>query len=219
MINLHKFLLVGVGFVVGVLAFGTAKFVSAHGGDLALIHACVRNSNGNIRIVGATTACDSNETALDWNLQGIQGPAGPQGPAGSPGPSGPPGTSNETPISVGGGLSGRWEGTINFTSDPDCNPFDPNPIKAVLVEDSADNLSGTFGFQQITSDPPEEPRITDYTALIGKASEPQIEFLSKDSQWAYTGTVQDQNTIGGIITIGISACTPSWSMQRVPALP
>lgn len=43
----------------------------AHGGDTNLIHSCVKNSNGSIRIVGPNDACGSNETALDWSRNGI----------------------------------------------------------------------------------------------------------------------------------------------------
>jgi len=59
--------------VVGILA---------HGGDTSKIHACVKvggASKGNIRIVGANDTCASNESALDWNIQGVQGPPGLSG--------------------------------------------------------------------------------------------------------------------------------------------
>jgi len=76
-----------------VMLLVTASLVSAHGGDLSLIHACVRNSSGAIRIVGATGTCDpAKETPLDWNIVGPQGPVGAQGPQGDPGPAGPTGS-------------------------------------------------------------------------------------------------------------------------------
>jgi len=63
--------------------------VFAHGGDTSMIHGCVRNNAignlANIRIVSATTNCNSNETALDWNIQGVPGPTGMPGPTGIPG--------------------------------------------------------------------------------------------------------------------------------------
>src|SRR3990172_10597896 len=70
--------------------------VSAHGGDVTVIHACVKmgksedakggatgenerddkggGTRGLIRIVGADGACKRNEIALDWNIQGPPGP-------------------------------------------------------------------------------------------------------------------------------------------------
>src|SRR3989344_3103274 len=72
-------------FVLGVLgAIAVTFIVNAHGGDTSKIHACVRNSTmlasaPNIRIVGANDDCNNNETALDWNIQGVQGPPGPAG--------------------------------------------------------------------------------------------------------------------------------------------
>jgi hypothetical protein len=42
-----------------------AALLRADGGDSSLIHACVAK-DGTMRIVSATTACKSNETALHW---------------------------------------------------------------------------------------------------------------------------------------------------------
>ena len=76
-----------------MLSMSSVMYVSAHGGDITLIHACVINRTGAVRIVSATTTCDANkETALDWGIQGPKGdkgdtgPMGPQGPQGKTGP-------------------------------------------------------------------------------------------------------------------------------------
>jgi hypothetical protein len=75
--------------LVGALGVAAGTFlVSAHGGDTSKIHACVKNSNGTLRIVGANDTCANNETALDWNIQGPPGPSGPPGPTGIPGSGG-----------------------------------------------------------------------------------------------------------------------------------
>ena len=71
-----------------VMMLVSVTYVRAHGGNTALIHACVSNSSGEIKIVGANANCPSNYRALDWN---IQGPAGQQGPMGPVGPIGPAG--------------------------------------------------------------------------------------------------------------------------------
>jgi hypothetical protein len=77
-----------VAFAMIVMMLLSVTYVSAHGGNTALIHACVNNTSGEIKIVGANSNCPSNYRALDWN---IQGPAGQQGPIGSVGPAGPVG--------------------------------------------------------------------------------------------------------------------------------
>lgn len=77
------------GFGLFGAIIGTA-IISAHGGDSSKIHACVKNTliNGpNIRIVGANGFCNNNETALDWNIQGLQGVPGPTGLPGQNGSS------------------------------------------------------------------------------------------------------------------------------------
>ena len=54
----------------------------------AVLEACVNPGNGNMRLVDADTACHANETRVEWNSEGPQGPPGPQGDPGPPGPSG-----------------------------------------------------------------------------------------------------------------------------------
>ncbi|MBI4504908.1 MAG: hypothetical protein HY691_05180, partial [Chloroflexi bacterium] len=53
-------LLLGAAMVF--LGGAVVTMVSAHGGDLALIHACVNNSSGEIKIVPANQTCNRNET-------------------------------------------------------------------------------------------------------------------------------------------------------------
>ena len=88
--SVQGLVLIALGAAV---ATGAMSLVEAHGGDVALIHSCV-NSQGGIRIVSASEECKASETALDWNIQGVegeQGVPGPAGPAGATGPAGPAG--------------------------------------------------------------------------------------------------------------------------------
>jgi len=69
--------------LAALVAIGSVTLVLAETGTIT---ACVRNSNGEIRIVTQASDCKSNEQPLAWNLQGPvgpQGPPGPEGPAGS----------------------------------------------------------------------------------------------------------------------------------------
>lgn len=94
--------------LVALVCMSGVVYVSAHGGDGSLIHACVNNRNGAVRIVGANTACDpGRETALDWGIQGPKGdkgdtgdtgPIGPQGPQGEPGSGGLPAAFQSAPM-------------------------------------------------------------------------------------------------------------------------
>ena len=105
-----------VVFAVTITMFLSVTYVSAHGGNTALIHACVSNSSGEIKIVGANSNCPSNYRALDWN---IQGPAGQQGAIGPVGPIGPQGLQGEQgPQGLQGiqgpaGISGLEVVTVN----------------------------------------------------------------------------------------------------------
>jgi hypothetical protein len=55
------------------------------------LEACVNPGNGMMRLVDSSTACHNNETRVEWNI------TGPQGPPGDPGPQGPPGSSSGGP--------------------------------------------------------------------------------------------------------------------------
>ncbi|MFN2251766.1 MAG: hypothetical protein ACK2UL_07595 [Anaerolineae bacterium] len=116
-------------FAVTAAIGATATWVSAHGGDGALIHSCVNDSSGVIKIVGPGGQCANNESNLDWNIQGIQGiqgipgPPGPQGPEGPQGPQGPQGFQGVPGINGLNGTNGTngvsgWEVVVGSTSTP-----------------------------------------------------------------------------------------------------
>lgn len=56
-----------------------------------VITACIKNVNGQLRIVSSSSECLPSETAISWNAVGPTGPAGPAGPQGPEGPTGPAG--------------------------------------------------------------------------------------------------------------------------------
>ena len=98
-----------VAFVVILLSLVSVTYVSAHGGNVALIHSCVNNTSGEIKIIAATANCPSNYHSLDWNIQGPagqQGPIGPQGLQGERGPQGLPGQQGIQGIQGPAGISG-----------------------------------------------------------------------------------------------------------------
>jgi hypothetical protein len=84
-----------VAFSVVLISLVSVTLVSAHGGNTALIHACVNNTSGEIKIVGANSNCPSNYRALDWSIQGPAGQQGLVGPVGPTGPMGPQGLQGE----------------------------------------------------------------------------------------------------------------------------
>ncbi len=86
-------MLVLLAFIAGFLG-GQVGIASAHGGDTSLVHACVANTGGLVRIVSATRNCPFGYSARHWSITGPQGPQGdpgPQGPQGEMGPQGPQG--------------------------------------------------------------------------------------------------------------------------------
>jgi hypothetical protein len=89
--TLYKRLYFAICAVIIIVGGATLVMAAGDGGDI--IHACVRNGVGKIRIIGADENCNSiNETALDWNITGPQGEPGQQG---EPGPQGEPGLQGE----------------------------------------------------------------------------------------------------------------------------
>lgn len=137
--RLGKYSGVAMGIFVGA-SMATIVGVSAHGGDMTRIHACV-GPTGSVRIVDASAACKTNETAVDWNVQGLKGdtgdpgPQGPKGDLGDPGVQGPKGDQGET------GPAGTFSGV--FTS--------PNQAYQLSVADSGIEMAGPQGIVRITA--------------------------------------------------------------------
>ena len=85
--------------LVSLLAvFAAISWVPEASASDGLIHGCVNNRKGSLRIVGDPSECKSRETPLSWNQQGPQGEPGVDGVDGldgmdgmdgAPGPTGP----------------------------------------------------------------------------------------------------------------------------------
>lgn len=66
-------------FLLGSIIFAIPMIVQS---QIGTIEACVRNSNGSVRIVSSLNDCNGNETPYSWNTEGPQGPPGPPGASG-----------------------------------------------------------------------------------------------------------------------------------------
>ena len=76
-------------------------------GSGEIIHACVTNGTGVVRIVSAETTCTANETALEWGVVGLQGPKGDTGATGATGPQGAKGDTGATGAAGPQGVQGN----------------------------------------------------------------------------------------------------------------
>src|SRR4051812_19612976 len=83
--------LIACAMLMGFLASSATGMVSAHGGDITRIHACLNPGNGTIYVVGASQVWGPNQPALDWNTRGAPGPVGRGGARGATGPTAPAG--------------------------------------------------------------------------------------------------------------------------------
>jgi hypothetical protein len=86
--------LVILATVTMALAITTSAFASIPdpGG---VIHGCYEK-NGHLTVIDSSDACKSNQTSLNWNQTGPQGPQGAKGDTGPPGPTGPQGSKGDT---------------------------------------------------------------------------------------------------------------------------
>src|SRR5690348_12249941 len=83
-------------FAVLALAVLAVPIVNYASGPSGVLEACINPGNGGMRLVDANTPCHNNETGVQWNVTGPQGPQGPQGPVGPQGPAGPQGPQGAT---------------------------------------------------------------------------------------------------------------------------
>lgn len=116
---------------IAAMALGGSLGASVIGwadSEPALISGCYSNHTGALRLITDGEDCRPQETAIQWNQQGLQGPlgptgpqgeqgpAGPQGSAGPPGPPGPQGEPGPTgPEGPAGGFAGRVVVSSEFT--------------------------------------------------------------------------------------------------------
>lgn len=117
---------VAVAASAGLATFAYASIPDAGG----VIHGCYHvNGQGQVdgsaqlRVIDPASsnkdgkACKKDESALDWNQQGIPGPQGPQGIQGPQGPQGPPGPP------VGGHV---------YVSDPNSHEIAPHTSQEIV---------------------------------------------------------------------------------------
>ncbi len=161
--------MIGVALgVVATLAIVVAIVHAAIPGAGGVVYGCYANNNGGLRVIDDSAACKNNETALNWNQAGVQGPQGTQGPQGAQGPQGSQGPQGATGAS---GVSGYEIVQVDFNL-PAGNPgtgqiwqVDCSPGKVVLgggvrlngwrpdsvVRESGPNGNGWFVHIQNTS--------------------------------------------------------------------
>jgi hypothetical protein len=80
-----------------------------------VFEACVHKTNGNARIVSASTPCHATETRIQWNSEGPAGPPGPQGPAGPAGADGEDAASGPPYVWVCTNINWNNAGSANAT--------------------------------------------------------------------------------------------------------
>lgn len=68
--NLSVLLVVSI---IGFVVVTVTNLVSAHQGNITLIHACVKNAGGSVRIVGPNDSCNGNESPLHWSPEAPTG--------------------------------------------------------------------------------------------------------------------------------------------------
>jgi hypothetical protein len=94
--------------VGGVVALGTGVAFGSIPNAGGVIHACYKE-NGQLRVIdtySSSPGCKNQETALDWNKQGPEGPIGATGPAGSKGDTGAQGPKGDTGATGATGAQG-----------------------------------------------------------------------------------------------------------------
>jgi hypothetical protein len=67
---------------LAVVATGAVAVPVSAAADPNVVYACVKKSNGDVKIVTETKKCKKGWVKISWNVTGPQGPAGPQGPVG-----------------------------------------------------------------------------------------------------------------------------------------
>jgi hypothetical protein len=119
-------------FFLGVAVFfEMAIWTSVALGANNTVFACVKNSNGAVRIVGPNGHCKDSESAMQWNITGPQGPTGPTGSQGV-----------GAPLLVD--AMGQSIGTYLISGDPKVIIKVGNTPVAILADSSFDSTGIEF---------------------------------------------------------------------------
>src|SRR5262249_3369703 len=159
-----------------------------------VIHACVKSSNGAVKIVADPAQCSANETPLEWGVQGPQGEPGADGAPGAdgqPGEQGPPGPVLHVFDALGVDL-GIFDGRPHeLTNDPILYATRPAPNIPIPIHVNG-NLSplalpngpffteaadaGCAGTPYVVTDAPNAPPIAQqvYYGTLGTGGEPLL---------------------------------------------
>lgn len=147
--------------VAGVMGL-TASTAYAHGGNVNLVHGCIKTHGGDTRIVSPNQSCAFYEHAKHWAITGPAGPTGPTGATGAdgaPGATGPQGANGMAgPVGPAGSA-----GAIGPQGAPGSNGVDgapgakgeqgvPGPTGA-NGEIGADGATGVIGPQGVAGTP------------------------------------------------------------------
>lgn len=111
-----------------------------------VLDACINPGNGMMRLVDSSAACHNNESFVEWNITGPQGPAGAQGPAGPQGPQGPQGTSAGGPPFVWVCTPANWDLGNNGSPNAEIDIFNGSSqtanVAAHFLAQDGTNISG-----------------------------------------------------------------------------
>ena len=191
-----------VGAMVLAAAMGTlvTNQLGAHGGDRSLIHTCVHDKIGVVKIVGLDEGCPSGWTSLDWDIKGPQGqpgprgltgPSGARGPAGGvglQGPPGPEGPAGSAPIAGTQGTEGP-PGPIG--------PAGPAGASGRPGAAGAQGLAGPAGFAGAQG-------------LIGPAGSQGLQGPAGSSEWA-----DGSGRVTTTVNVGIGTTNPQEKLHTV----
>lgn len=113
--------IVPVVLLAMLLVLIVANQVSAHSEapESGVIHTCVNNNSGELKIVGDDESCKKNQESVDWNIQGIPGEDGEDGEDGDKGDKGEDGEDGSNGENGDPGTSSWVDGSGNVTTKAD----------------------------------------------------------------------------------------------------
>jgi hypothetical protein len=167
------------------VALGGTSFAAARPGDGSqdVIHGCIADGNGRLRVVDPGARCGTHETPISFNREGrrgLQGPAGKTGEAGAPGPAGADGHDGTNGLDA-----------LTATAD--------EPAGADCATGGTKLTAGLDADRDGTLDPSEvDPALTRYICNgTSGASETAVETLTKLETVDGSGSGLDADTLDG----------------------
>lgn len=180
--SIRQILLAGI--MISIISIGVVGSVYAQDEGSGTILACYKKNNGQLRIVSGISQCNPSEIFVSLFSKG-----------------------NDNSGEKIGSLTGRWDGTLTFSS-AQCPAIEAQSFTLLMVQLASGDITGSVKTSRAGSVS---------TTLFGNSDGYNIEFDSGSGALNFSGTLNGTDDMSGtfVSSGGYSCPQGTWSVHRL----